>query len=90
MPFLNDSALVVKLRNIHAKTLFPPLCVHLETGFRKKIRAVVARMILTRHSSTSWLPQHFLFVRQVINICVKCRYHALRTIVRTRVSFILS
>ena len=27
MPFLNVSALVVKLRNIHAKTLFPSLCL---------------------------------------------------------------
>lgn len=25
-----------KLRNIHAKTLFPSLCVYLETSFRKK------------------------------------------------------
>ena len=89
MPVSNDSALVVKLKNIHAKTLFPSLCVHLETSFRKKIRAGEARMILTSNSSTSWLPQHFLFVRQVINICVKCRYHALRTIVRARISLLL-
>ena len=53
MPFLNVGALVVKLRNIHAKTLLPSLCVHLETSFRKKIRAGEARMILTRYNSTS-------------------------------------
>ena len=62
-------------------------CVYLETSFRKKIRAGEARMILTRYSTTSWLPQHFLFLRQIINICVKCRYHALRTIVRACARF---
>lgn len=61
----------------------------LETSFGKKIRAREARMILTGHNSTSWLPQYFLFVRQVICICVKFRYHVLRTFVRARVSLIL-